>query len=85
LVVILALGIGLGLSLSSYQAATDDFDPNAPNCDMVDSTSEAPCHFCLNRIGCGWCQETMTCVEGTESGPSGGSCSEWYFVSQNCP
>lgn len=50
------------------------------DCTSTDACGQqTSCPSCLGTVGCGWCQSTSTCVSGSGSGPSSGSCSEWSF------
>ena len=35
--------------------------------------------LCLERKGCGWCDDELNCLEGNATGPTGFSCSSWHF------
>lgn len=48
------------------------------------------CAGCTATAGCGWCPSTGSCVTGTSSGPSVGSCApapwgSWTTSSTSCP
>ena len=43
------------------------------------------CGGCTGAANCGWCGSSGTCMEGTSSGPVGGSCGHgWAWVSSEC-
>eukprot|EP00698_Gefionella_okellyi_P010398 TRINITY_DN2693_c0_g9_i1.p1 TRINITY_DN2693_c0_g9~~TRINITY_DN2693_c0_g9_i1.p1 ORF type:complete len:344 (+),score=45.03 TRINITY_DN2693_c0_g9_i1:41-1033(+) len=41
------------------------------------------CSICTLAYGCGWCSSSGTCVGGSSSGPSTGTCGAWHYTS--CP
>jgi hypothetical protein len=45
------------------------------------------CGACTAITGCGWCRNHSSCVAGTPSGPTGGSCpgSQWSGTPASCP
>ena len=45
------------------------------------------CYDCTTASlgNCGWCQDTLTCSQGTGSGPNSGTCTSWDWVSGDCP
>ena len=38
------------------------------------------CSACMAAVGCGWCPDLAYCLEGTQSGPSIGTCSVWRYT-----
>jgi len=48
---------------------------------------ETSCRSCTEKMGCGWCGATQTCIEGNNEGPLTGSCEghfSWSFGSDMC-
>jgi hypothetical protein len=44
------------------------------------------CPSCTEDIGCGFCESTLQCLNGTASGPSDGkACPSWSFGLDSCP
>lgn len=53
-------------------------DGNVSTCSNFTSN----CEQCLglgHDLKCGWCKQTNQCMEGSESGPTSGSCAIWYY------
>ena len=50
-------------------------------------TGITDCYTCTSegQPWCGWCETTSTCSEGTQTGPSTGSCSAWEWLNNQCP
>ena len=44
------------------------------------------CAPCIQSTGCGFCQSTLQCMNGTASGPSNGfPCPTWTYSLEQCP
>jgi len=37
------------------------------------------CKTCVENPTCGWCKETLSCVNGSPSGPLLGTCNGWKY------
>jgi hypothetical protein len=64
-------------SVWDYYAA--DCAPPPDPCDV-----HLDCGTCTADSGCGWCDSSYTCMTGTASGPSSGSCSVWDYYASDC-
>lgn len=42
------------------------------------------CSSCTRLSSCGFCRATGSCTVGSSSGPSGGSCPSWAWLSSSC-
>ncbi len=50
------------------------------NCENVNFCNKyTNCTECINNAGCGWCDETKMCLEGTRNNPIGIICVNGYF------
>ena len=54
---------------------------------MPCSAGSSSCSACLAQgSSCGWCDSTLTCIEGTRNGPSTSSeCATWGYYYDWCP
>jgi hypothetical protein len=78
------------------QAASSDLISqvaNPPVCSQFSSkdsddfwVSVGRCPSCTEEIGCGFCESTLQCLDGTATGPSNSSpCASWSFEKNSCP
>lgn len=48
--------------------------------------SAGRCPSCIADIGCGFCESSLQCLNGSASGPSGSlPCPSWLFDENSCP
>lgn len=45
----------------------------------------ARCGECSSIDGCGFCESSLQCLSGDESGPTGAECGSWVFQNTSCP
>ena len=50
----------------------------------ADCASATMCDTCTPMGPCGWCGDTNTCMNGSGSGPTTGTCTDWRWVTSEC-
>ena len=76
LVLFFVISVNAEQNCSTYSAS--DFD------NYWDAVSK--CGQCNIDDGCGFCLSTLTCMKGTNEGPSNGvPCPSWTFSQETCP
>lgn len=65
-----------GMWAGNALACVMSFDPCA---------ATTNCGACANGSTCGWCKDTLSCMSGTATGPSGGrTCGSWAWTRSAC-
>lgn len=65
-----------------------DFDGGPPaDVPPVMCGTSTTCGACTPRGGCGWCASTNSCVTGTSTGSTDGTCmgANWQYLPSQCP
>lgn len=62
-----------------------DWDWSRAECADIDVCGDASaCGDCTDRLECGWCASSNTCMEGGPGGPDTGSCGDWEYTNLDC-
>ena len=69
------------------RARPDIFVRSSPTCSgLFYRTEVANCGRCVSQPGCGFCLSTLSCANGTETGPLSFPCPQWRFDEpSSCP
>jgi hypothetical protein len=73
-----------GTSSGPNVGACADWDWTSSACPGDTCAGQTSCADCTRLSSCGWCASTGVCAQGTSTGPSTGSCSDWDWVSTSC-